>query len=200
MLDPSDKFDKYYEWYSGNTIVKKKIPITDFFWYKNGRTFVIFYQRKWEQKEFSEWKEKRMTGFHAKWYFEDENGMKIDVYQPPAFVDAYTLAFQQFVNLVNTGVTIKGIAVEDIQERLHGLKRDWIIETKHDLEDESTPKYTEINGIEVLLSRFSDDIRVVQNRNLNKEIIDDIIEIAYKMFTKLMLLPAGRGDNNFQVN
>ena len=202
MIYPDEYRDIFNlgEYFSGNKTLKRKIPIQHFFWKKHGRTVQITYERKWDQGYFLPWEKTRITGFHVKWYFEDENGETIDVYQPPAFMDAYTLAFQQFVNLVNTGVTIKGIAVEDIWERLNGLKRDWIIETKHDLEDESSPKYMKINDIEVLLSKFSDNIRVIQNRNLNNDISDEIIKIGYKMFTKLILCPAGRGDNNFLDN
>ena len=176
--------------------IKRKIPIG---YFKHGGTFDIEYIRSWSQKDFDLWEEKRMTGFHAKWYFEDENGTIIDVYQPPAFVDNYTLAFQEFVNLVNTEVTHEGILVEDIQGRLNRLKRDWIIGTKHDLEDASSPKYMGIIDIKVLLSKFSDDISVIQNGNLSSGISDDILEIGYKLFKNLILCPAGRGDNNIST-
>ena len=80
---------------------------------------------------------------------------------------------------------------------MKGLKRDWIIDTTHDLEDVSSPRYMDFIEIEGLLSKFSDNISVVQNRNLSKDISDEIIEVGYKMFTTLIVLPAGGGDNNY---
>ena len=122
---------------SGTGKVRKEYA-TDFFTHfydPADLAFQINFKRSLlESNDISAWKNKSMTGFHAEWHLEYNDGTHVNVSQPPLFTWGRNKLFREFMSMVNSSISSGRMTAESAMERLKHLKKDWILRNREKLE------------------------------------------------------------------
>ena len=97
--------------------------------------FQINFRRSLLESDISDWKNKRMTGFHAEWHLVYRNGTHINVSQPPLFTLGHNKLFREFMSMLNSSISSGKITAESAMEKLKHLKKDWIVRNREKLDE-----------------------------------------------------------------
>jgi hypothetical protein len=126
-LNNPEKFQSY-----GNFSVKRKYKITPMFEDDvHGRLEVLFIRKNLHRKNLAIWQKKIMTGVEFEWYFEDENGEKVEVkpddkYNTQQVQSKPNILFRKWMNIIFYAINFKAMPLEDAFKILKYTKGEWL--------------------------------------------------------------------------
>ena len=124
-LGPPGGYETKYFEHTGNITLRRVYKVSKFTGLRN--YLYLKFKRNIDQISLDQWTDKRMTGMAAKWYFEDENGDKVEVDQEHKYLrEDYNEMFIRLVNIVHNAVTVKNITLEEMWKNVKEFRQEWI--------------------------------------------------------------------------